>query len=53
MDILDSNVFDMYDAHLTKLFSNDSYGFVPVHDALLTSVIEVSPGNKMDKKIGI
>lgn len=49
MEVLDRNLFDMYNANLTKLLKNKEY--VSVDDAILTSVIELSPGNKMDERM--
>lgn len=50
MDILDTNLFDMYNANLTKLLNKNSY--VSFHDAILTNVIEFNPGNEPDRKTG-
>lgn len=50
MQILDKNIFDMYKANLTKLFNDDNY--VPLHDAILTTIIDFDSGNKPDKKTG-
>lgn len=50
MEILDTNIFDMYNANLTKLLTNGSY--VSLYDAILTNVIEFNPGNKPDQMSG-